>query len=76
MLSHLMWQSCEAAEILRRGEIPKIQKSLTRIPEAEFRKTIEEKWVEKLEQCVASQGRYYEKDVSNPNDSEYNDDDL
>ncbi len=43
--------------------IHKIQKSLTRIPEAEFRKIIEEKWVERLEQCIAT------KDGSNANDS-------
>ncbi len=56
--------------------IYEIQISLTRIPRSKFYKMIEEKWVERLEQCVVSQGRYFEKDGSNPNDSECEDDAL
>ncbi len=49
---------------------------MTRKPAAKFCIAIEEKWVERLEQCIASQRRYLEKDGSNPNDSEYEDGDL
>ncbi len=56
--------------------IHKIQKSLARIPEGKFCQTIEEKWVKRLEQCIASQGRYVEKDGSSPNNSECEDDNL
>ncbi len=50
--------------------IHQIQKSLTRILKANFRKTIEEKWVKRMEQCIASQGRYFKKYGTSPNDSE------
>ncbi len=54
--------------------IHKIQKSLTRISEAEFHEMIEERCVERLEQCIVSQGRYFEKDGGNPNNSKCEDD--
>ena len=39
-----------------------VQKFFQQTPQAEFEKTILEKWLERMQRCVDSDGRYFEKD--------------
>ncbi len=56
--------------------IQKTQNILNGLRMEEFATTIKEKWVQRMENCVAARGRYFEKDPVRNMASDSESDDL